>query len=123
MAPLGVSTSAIDDGLTEGRTMRNILIAGAAGLFLVLGAGYANADNCDAPYNSPYRTMGAWSSACGDYGYPNAYGPVVEGRSAYVDPDYGVYPYAYPDADDGFYGVGGWEGGRAGSFGHRHFRR
>ena len=102
--------------------MRSILMAGTAGLFLVLGAGYANADNCAVPNNSPYRTMGAWSSACGDYGNPGYDGPIVEGRSAYVDPDYGVDPYyAYPDADDGFYGSGGWEGGRGGSFGHGHF--
>ena len=89
--------------------MRNILLAGAAGLFIALGTGYANADNCSVPYNSPYRTMGAWSAFCGDYGHPN--GPIVEGRSAFVDPDYDAYPDdVYPDADYGYYG-------------YRHFRR
>ena len=107
--------------------MRSILMAGTAGLFLVLGAGYANADNCEVPYNSPYRTMGAWSSACGDYGGPT-YGSIVEGRSAYVDPDYDP-GYVYPDYDNtpldgGFY----FGGGRSGNFGRggdhfRHFRR
>ena len=107
---------------TEGPTMRSILMAGTAGLFLILGGGYANADNCDVPYNSPYRTMGAWSSECGDYGGPT-YGPMVEGRSAYVDPDYDYPDYgdAYPYDGGGFYYGGGWEGGRAGNFGHGHF--
>ena len=110
--PLGVK-SKYREGLEEGLALRNILMAGTAGLFIVLGAGYANADNCDVPYNSPYRTMGAYSAYCGDYGYPN--GPMVEGRSAYVDPDYDAYPYdAYPDG--GFY-VGGW------GWRHGHYHR
>src|ERR1700688_739825 len=107
--------------------MRNLLMAGtAAGLFLALGAVNAYA----VQQNSPYATMvppGAVDGYSTDDGY--YYGDRVEGRSAYVDPDYGYSDDGY--ADNGYVTqypapvVGGFYfgGGRGGHFHHRHFWR
>src|ERR1700744_2192334 len=97
--------------------MRNLLMAGAAaGLFIALGAANAYA----VPQNSPYATM-VPPGAVDDYGQaPDSgyYAAPVEGRSAYIDPDYdngddyyygGDYSpdYGAPVVGVGYYGVGG----------------
>lgn len=78
--------------------MRNLLIAGAAGLLLTMGAGAAYAENPNAPTWSPYAIMGYGATGPtyvnpghGDnYGYPPRYEPgrMDEGRAAFIDPDY-----------------------------------
>ena len=107
--------------------MRNLLMAGAtAGLFLAFGAASAYA----VPQNSPYATMvppGAvdgYAPTAPDDGYYYGDPAVVEGRSAYVDPDYDqTYvgddydtQYAAPVYGGGFY----YGGGRGGHFGGGH---
>jgi hypothetical protein len=82
--------------------MRNMLMAGTAGLFLALGAaGAAHAANPNVPSYSPYAIMGDDSARSapllpfvpflsGGPGYDR--GPdagMTEGRAAYVDPDQG----------------------------------
>jgi hypothetical protein len=108
--------------------MRNLLMAGAAtGLFLALGAANAYA----VPQNSPYATMvppdavDGYSPTAPDDGYYYGDPAPVEGRSAYVDPDYdqGYYGDGYDTQyvapiDGGFYYGGG---GRGGHFGGGHF--
>ena len=83
--------------------MRNILLAGTAGLFLTLGAASAYA----VPQNSPYATMVPPSAVDGyqpdngpsyvDPGYTYDNEPMIEGRAAEVDPYYGAPGYVYPD--------------------------
>ncbi|WP_158815575.1 hypothetical protein [Methylocapsa sp. S129] len=112
--------------------MRNLLLAGTAGLFLALGAANAYAV---AP-NSPYATMvppGAVDGYAPDNGYPYYADPgygdpgLVQGRAAYVDPDYAYNDPVYVDPGYGYYGypapVGGFYfgGGRGGHFGGGHF--
>ena len=99
--------------------MRNLLLAGAAGLFLAIGAANAYA----VPQNSPYATLvppnavDGYDSGSGpvyggqDYGYESE--PTVQERSAYVDPEYGygdpayASNYEYPAPRGGsFYGMG-----------------
>jgi hypothetical protein len=108
--------------------MRNLLMAGTAGLFLALGAASAYA----VPQNSPYATMAPPGAVDG---YTQGNGPMyndepmVEGRSAYVDPDYGYSDPGYADPayvypDDGYSAggpiyFGGGGGGR--HFGGGHF--
>jgi hypothetical protein len=107
--------------------MRNLLLAGTAGLFLTLGAAAAYA----VPQNSPYATMVSPDAVDGysTDNYPN-YGNsgMIEGRSAYVDPQYGYDNPGYVDPGYGEYAspapvgglfVGG--GGRGGHFGGGHF--
>ena len=112
--------------------MRNLLLAGTAGLILTLGAATAYA----VPQNSPYATMVPPDAVDGystdndpNYNDPN-YGNsgLIEGRSAYVDPQYGYNDPAYADPGYGYYDspapvgglfVGG--GGRGGHFGGGHF--
>jgi hypothetical protein len=118
--------------------MRNLLLAGTAGLFLALGAATAYA----VPPNSPYATMvppGAVDGATQDdgavyadqgYGYydGNPSG-AIEGRAAFVDSDYGYdqgyvdpgYGYNYPAPVGGFYFGGGRGHFGGGHFGHGHF--
>jgi hypothetical protein len=108
--------------------MRNLLLAGTAGLFLALGASGAYA----VPPNSPYATMVPPGAVDGAppydepvYGDGDA-GPMIEGRAAYVDPG---YAYGAPDYDDPGYGydaapVGGfWFGGGHHFGGHIHHGR
>ena len=119
--------------------MRNLLLAGTAGLFLAFGAASAYA----VPQNSPYATMVPPDAVDGysgyeqapvyaDPGYNPGYGVMNEGRAAYVDPEYANddpgyvdpgygYGYGYP-AVGGFY-FGGGRGGHfhGGHFGGGHF--
>ena len=118
--------------------MRNLLLAGVAGLFLAIGAADANA----VPQNSPYATMVPPNAVDGyavgngpvyggeDYGYESE--PAVQGRSAYVDPEYGygdpayASNYEYPaPLGGGFYGMGraGYHGHDAGRFSRWTFHR
>jgi hypothetical protein len=116
--------------------MRSLLLAGAAGLSLALGAANAYA----VQPNSPYAIMvpsGAVDGYTNDGGtiYPDqGYGyeggnpsGTVEGRAAYVDPDDGYGGPGYVDPGDGYYGypgpIGGFNfgGGRGGHFGGGHF--
>jgi hypothetical protein len=113
--------------------LRNLLLTGTAGLFLALGAANAYA----VPQNSPYATIvppGAVDGynydpapVYGDQGYGSEGAPMVEGRSAYVYPDYDagyVDPgYGYAPPDGGFYFGGGRSGnfGRGGHIGAWHF--
>jgi hypothetical protein len=118
----------------EGLIMRNLLLAGAAASLMLFGAaGAANADNANVPANSPYAVMGG-GALPSPYAYP-AYGydqdqdpALVEGRSAYVDPNYDDEGPAYVDPGYGryIYGgpIGGFGGGRhfnGGHFGGGHF--
>ena len=65
--------------------MRNLLMAGTAGLLLALGAvGAANADNPNVPSYSPYAIMGPGAASS-----PMPWVVVTEGRSAYVEADQG----------------------------------
>jgi hypothetical protein len=85
--------------------MRNALMAGTAGLFIVLGAaGTANAANPNVPTYSPYTLMNVPGSVpeaartskpvfLADQTYGDDRGDMAEGRAAYVDdgslrPDY-----------------------------------
>jgi hypothetical protein len=111
--------------------MRNLLMAGTAGLFITLGAASAYA----VPQNSPYATMvppGAVDGYQPDTGPsyidPNyTYGnePMVEGRAAEVDPYYSDPGYVYPDYGAPLVGGGFFFGsGRhfdGGGFHGRHF--
>jgi hypothetical protein len=122
------------DEFTEGMIMRNLLLAGTAGLFVALGAANAYA----VPQNSPYATMvppGAVDGYAPDdspvYGAPLLADPMVEGRSAYVDPDsdyvdpgYG-YGYGYGYGGPAYFGGGGggfYHGGGHHGGGMRHGR-
>ena len=106
--------------------MRSLFMAGTAGLFLALGAADAHA----VPQNSPYATMvppgavdGYNSEPAPMYGDQDYGDATIEGRSAYVDPDYDAYPYygnAYPNYRGGFYFGGGHFGHH---FGGGHFNR
>ena len=85
--------------------MRTMLVAGTAALFLALGGASAYA----VPPNSPYATMVPPGAV--DYNVPGYnYGPMVEGRSAYVEePGYVYRAPAYrvrPDYYDYDYGYG-----------------
>jgi hypothetical protein len=113
--------------------MRSLLLAGTAGLFLALGAANAFA----AAPNSPYAIMVPPDAVDGypqngaaypgqRYGYDDVDSSgMVEGRTAFVDPDYGYDDPGY--VDPGYYGypgpVGGFNfgGGRGGHFGGGHF--
>jgi hypothetical protein len=78
--------------------MRNLLVAGAAGVLLTMGAGAAYASNPNVPNWSPYAIMAYdpngptyVNPGHGDnYGYPPRYEPgsMGEGRAAFIDPDY-----------------------------------
>jgi hypothetical protein len=114
--------------------MRNLLLAGTAGLLLTFGAaGAANAANPNVPASSPYALtdVGPQTRPPGyadpNYGYDGDPG-YVEGRAAYVDPDSGYddtgyvdpgYGYGYPAG--GFYFGGGGGGFHGGHFGGGHF--
>jgi hypothetical protein len=68
--------------------MRNMLMAGTAGLFIVLGAaGAANAANPNVPTYSPYTLMDIPGSVpdVARTSKPLATADQVEGRAAYVD--------------------------------------
>jgi hypothetical protein len=105
--------------------MRNLLLTGAAGLLLTLGAAAAYA----VPQNSPYATMLPPDAVDGystdnDQGYGNS--GMSEGRSTYVDPQYGYDDAGYADTGYGYYSspapVGRlYFGGRGGHFGGAHF--
>jgi hypothetical protein len=104
--------------------MRNALLAGTAGLLLCLGAAAAYA----VPQNSPYATMVPPDAVEGyttgnDPGYGND--AMIEGRSAYVDPDYDNQDYVDPGygytGSPGFGGGAFVGGGRGGHFGGGHF--
>ena len=117
--------------------MRGLLLAGTAGLFLAFGAANAYA----VPPNSPYATMVPPDAVDGysqngvaypDQGYGYVYGDAnssgtIEGRAAFVDPDYGYDDPGYVDPGYGYYGypgpVGGFSfgGGRGGHFSGGHF--
>ena len=116
--------------------MRNLLLAGSAGLFLALGAANAYA----VPQNSPYATMVPPGAVDGytsygtpvypdqTYGYEDANpSGAVEGRAAYVDSDDGYDGSGYVDPGYGYYGypgpIGGFNfgGGRGGHFSGGHF--
>jgi hypothetical protein len=111
------------------KLMRNLLIAGTAGLFLTLGAANAYA----VPANSPYATMvppglvdGA-TAPDNSMDYMGSDPNLVEGRSAYIDPDYAYDDSGYDDYGPQYYGpmgggfYGGYGGGRGGHFGGGHF--
>jgi hypothetical protein len=76
--------------------MRNLLLAGAAGLFIIGAASTASAytANPNAPNWSPYTIMGfagddniaANPGYGGNPGYAVGTGPGDEGRAAYVEP-------------------------------------
>ena len=69
--------------------MRNLLLAGTAGLLVILGAaGVANAANPNASSWSPYAAMGYRDDA-------RAMDP-NDGRAAYVDPGYHRHRHAQP---------------------------
>jgi hypothetical protein len=103
--------------------MRNLLLAGTAGLFLALGAATAYA----VPQNSPYATMVPPDAVDGyvadngpaygcqgyaqDAGCP---GGMIEGRSALVDPEYAYGGSDYIDPGYGYYGGPRAMGGRFG---------
>jgi hypothetical protein len=116
--------------------LRNLLWAGGAGLFLTLGAAAAYA----VPQNSPYATMVPPSAVDGydnspaygnqDYGYES--GPMAEGRSTYMAPEYGYddpvyasdYGYSAPLAGRSFSAArGGHFGSGGGHFGRWTFHR
>jgi hypothetical protein len=118
--------------------MRNLLMAGtAAGLMLFGTIGAANASNPNVPSWSPYALMSVspapahnnYSDSQGGYGYDQGSGDgVIEGRSAYIDPDYAydegpdfIDP-GYDDFGYGGFGYGGYGGsfGRGGHFGGGH---
>jgi hypothetical protein len=90
--------------------MRSLLLAGTAGLFLALGAASAYA----VPPNSPYATMVPPGAVDGyqqngavypGYGNDDSDSPgIVEGRAAFVDPDYGYDDPGYVDPGYGYYG-------------------
>jgi hypothetical protein len=111
--------------------MRNLLLAGTAGLFLAIGAASAYA----VPQNSPYATMvppdavDGYSGSYGEQGPIYAdpgYDGMTEGRAAYVDPEYANDDPGYVDPGYG-YGyaapVGGlyFGGGNGGHFHGGHF--
>jgi hypothetical protein len=110
-------------------SMRNLLLAGTAGLFLSLGAATAYA----VPQNSPYATMvppdavdgyvadNGLSNGCQGYvqdvGCPPA--GMTEGRSAFVDPEYAYGGWGYTDPGFGYYGDSRAMGSRfEGGYGH-----
>jgi hypothetical protein len=112
--------------------MRNLLLAGTAGLLLSVGAiGAASAANPNVPTSSPYaiQDVGPQTQPPGymdpGYAYDNGSGyGMVEGRSAYVDSDYD--DSGYVDPGYGYYGspapVGGFFfGGGGGHFHGGHF--
>jgi hypothetical protein len=120
--------------------MRNLLLAGTAGLLISCGAvGAAYAANPNVPASSPYAMtdVGPQTRASGymdpNYGYggdsASGYGAdpaYVEGRAAYIDPDYGYDGTGYVDPGYGYgYPVGGlyFGGGRGfhGGFGGGQF--
>jgi hypothetical protein len=69
--------------------MRNLLLAGTAGLLVILGAaGVANAANPNVPSWSPYAAMGYQGDA------PEM--DPKDGRAAYVDPGYHRHRHAQP---------------------------
>ena len=78
--------------------MRNLLVAGAAGLLLTMGAGAAYASNPNVPNWSPYTIMAYQPNGPayvnpghGDnYGFPPRLesGGVNEGRAAFIDPGF-----------------------------------
>jgi hypothetical protein len=117
--------------------MRNLLLAGTAASLMMLGAvGTASADNPNVATSSPYAVMGGapapmpYSAPAYGQGYGYDQVPddgMIEGRSAYIDPD-----YAYDEGPDyidpgygyyGGFGYGGYGGGfgRGGHFGGGHF--
>jgi hypothetical protein len=107
--------------------MRNLLLAGTAGLFLAFGAASAYA----VPQNSPYATMvppaavdgytpdGSAYACPGDSAQVGCPDGMVEGRAAVVDPDYAYGDPAYIAPAFGFgYGGFGYGGGFRGNGGH-----
>src|SRR5580658_1768977 len=95
-------------------SMRNLFLAGTAGLFLTLGAAAAYA----VPQNSPYATMVPPDAVDGYVAGGPAYGclgyaqgvdcaptGMIEGRSAFVDPEYAYGGSGYADPGFGYYGA------------------
>jgi hypothetical protein len=92
--------------------MRNLLLAGTAGLLMVVGvarAASAYEANPNVPNWSPYSIMGFAGTSDGyanpgyggNPGYPAGTQPMDEGRSAYVDPGYHRHRHVQPGYDYG----------------------
>jgi hypothetical protein len=95
--------------------MRSLLLAGAAGLFIVGAASAASADtaNPNVPNWSPYTIMGfpgddtvvANPGYGGNPGFPAGTWRRNEGRAAYIEPtsrDYRGYPAGGSDRPTGY---------------------